>query len=328
MAKGPARIPIDVIRARLPAEVSLCEETYQGVKIKAKFIDCDYGEFWAVPFDVFCGHGHRKRGGLKISLARTRPLMSVKASLPVHTKIIDSTYVNMNTDARFIDEQYGEFTATPKAVIRWKTHPGRAFAKNRNKPYTVEYLKRILPKEITVVEETFCGAMKVCDFIHEDHGVFSATPNSIIRHNHKHPVARKEARKATNLKKYGCEHPSQNKEMFSKMRRSMRKTTVLSHWKTGEELLCVGSYESFVAQYLNENKINFQWQIQFKLNYGTYYCDLYLPDDDKYVEIKGWWMQKKSKDKWDEFHEKYPNSELWGADKLKSLGYIKTKKKK
>lgn len=109
----------------------------------------------------------------------------------------------------------------------------------------------------------------------------------------------------------------------------------IEHWKTGEVLVAVASYEIAVIDFLNKNKINFEWQTKvfvtpFKTKKGklsTYRPDLYLVDDNKWVEIKGY-MRGDALDKWTWFQSEYPNSELWNETKLKELGiYDKNNKK-
>lgn len=315
------RTSIETIHEKLPLHVKLDETTYKGIKIKARFIDVEYGEFWSIPYDVINGHDHRMRANEKISIAKTKSLLEFKCKLPDFLLIKDESYKGMNKEAIFIDIEYGEFKSTPKNILRGKKHRGRGIKEIPNLKLTVTELKQKLPKHISILEDTYCGAMKKCQFIDCDYGLFEATPNSIIKNNKNHPIRAKENKKKTCILKYGVEHPSQNREVLLKMKRGARKTYKKIHWETGEELLCCGGYECKVVDYLNAQKIKFNWQIPFKLeNIGTYYCDLYLISKDTYVEIKGWWRQKISKDKWELFHKKYPNSELWDEFKLKELG--------
>lgn len=91
----------------------------------------------------------------------------------------------------------------------------------------------------------------------------------------------------------------------------------------------MGSWESSVIDYLNNNKINYDWQpktfnipkevyLTPKGNKATYRPDLFLIDEQKWVEIKGWFRDD-SQIKWDWFKSEYPNSELWDQKKLKEL---------
>ena len=50
----------------------------------------------------------------------------------------------------------------------------------------------------------------------------------------------------------------------------------------------------------------------------TYTPDFYLPDLDKYIEIKGYFWGD-AQEKWDWFHKEHKNSELWNKNKLKEL---------
>jgi len=93
--------------------------------------------------------------------------------------------------------------------------------------------------------------------------------------------------------------------------------------KTEEEIICVASYEKKVVEYFNKNKIDFNWQVQTFLmpNGKTYRPDCYLPDNNKWIEIKGY-FRKDAREKWEWFTENYPNSELWDEEVLKKMNII------
>jgi hypothetical protein len=157
----------------------------------------------------------------------------------------------------------------------------------------------------------------------------------------------KKTRKKTNLERFGYENPSQSPEIKEKKRQTTQKNfgvdwpqqspvvaaktpnpkykkVIREHWLTNENLSCTGSYELAVVDYLNKNKINFLWQSQtFQLQTGrTYRPDAYLIDQDKWIEIKGYW-RRDSEEKWNEFHTQiHPNSELWTKDTLISKGVL------
>lgn len=128
-------------------------------------------------------------------------------------------------------------------------------------------------------------------------------------------------RKQTCLEKYGVESPLQKLEIAIKQAKSSNNSTIKFHWKTNEELVCQGSYEAKTVDYLNANKINFEWQPKtFTMPNGkTYRPDLYLIDQDVWVEIKGW-MRKDAQEKWDWFKTQFPTAELWDRNKLKEIG--------
>ena len=131
-------------------------------------------------------------------------------------------------------------------------------------------------------------------------------------------------RRATNLDRYGVEHPTQDLNIAIRSVRTRRNRFTRLHWKTNEELTCIGSYEVKTVDYLNENKTEFSWQPRiFKLSTGrTYRPDLYLTNSDLWIEIKGRFLGE-SEAKWNEFHtEIQPNSELWNKEKLKEMGIL------
>jgi len=99
--------------------------------------------------------------------------------------------------------------------------------------------------------------------------------------------------------------------------------TILYHWKTSEEIICIGSYEVAVVDYWNEHKIDYIWHPDpFVMpNDKRYFIDAYLPDKDIYVEIKGY-FRKDALEKWEWFHKEHPNSELWDKVKLKELNIL------
>ena len=111
--------------------------------------------------------------------------------------------------------------------------------------------------------------------------------------------------------------------------KSQNHSCVLRHWKTGEEIVCVASYEKKVVNYLNANNIDYKWQYRtfdMTLKEGrktTYRPDLYIIGKRKpWVEIKGF-FRRDAREKWDIFHNKIKsNSELWNKEKLENMGIL------
>lgn len=133
-----------------------------------------------------------------------------------------------------------------------------------------------------------------------------------------------------NTKSCGCIDKEnlikRNKDPISISKRShkMNKKYTVNHWKTNELIYCTGSWEYGAILYFNRNFIDFQWQIAFDLPNNTrYICDIYLPNENKYIEIKGRWM----KDAWNKlqlFRETNPTLvlEIWDRPKLFLLNII------
>lgn len=134
---------------------------------------------------------------------------------------------------------------------------------------------------------------------------------------------------SNNTKSCGCLDKEQllkrNQDPFfiSKRRNFKYKTYKINHWKTNEDLFCIGSWEYLTLDYLNKNKIMYEWQISFPIDNKVYICDLYLVDEQKYVEIKGRWL-KDAKEKFDKVKQLYYNKvfEVWDKPVLKKMGII------
>lgn len=122
------------------------------------------------------------------------------------------------------------------------------------------------------------------------------------------------------IKKYGCRSTSQVPEIALKQAKSCNNSSILRRWSDGEEIVCVGSYEVKCVEFFNKYKINFIWQIPFKLpNKKVYFCDAYLPETDTYVEIKGMW-RKDALEKFQQFQSiTESNVEVWDRAVLKKM---------
>ncbi|MEY2703708.1 MAG: hypothetical protein RLY43_2347 [Bacteroidota bacterium] len=90
------------------------------------------------------------------------------------------------------------------------------------------------------------------------------------------------------------------------------------------EVLVRSSYESFYIDYLNTNRINFYYEPKkFKFKDGsTYTPDFYLPDEDVYIELKGF-MRDDAKEKIAKFYEEFKSIKLkvLYTQDLNKLGY-------
>jgi hypothetical protein len=237
----------------------------------------------------------------------------------------ESTYVNTNVKARLVDKECGEWWAIPNNVFCKKNcHPLRG-QQNRKQTMLEKYgcehpsqSKQIQQK----IKQTFL----------KKYGVKNPNQNKEVRQKIKQTCLEKygcesplqsqeiqEKKKQTCIEKYGCENISQSKEIALKVARSQNNSTILKHWKTGQDVVCVAGWEPKVVQYFNDKQIDYKWQEQFFMPDGkSYTVDAYLPEQDLYIEIKGYFY-KDAKEKWDWFHKEHPNSELWDKQKLKQL---------
>jgi hypothetical protein len=106
---------------------------------------------------------------------------------------------------------------------------------------------------------------------------------------------------ATNMQRYGVTHNMKHPQMALKNAISRNTVYEVSHWQTGEICHCVSTYEQAVVKYLNHNKKPFTWQKDIiQLSSSTYRPDLFLIDENKFIEIKGY-QHSDFKEKWKEF---------------------------
>lgn len=125
------------------------------------------------------------------------------------------------------------------------------------------------------------------------------------------------------MDKYGVDHCSKVKEIQDKIALSMNNSGVIKHWKNQISCTWVGGYEKKVLENLNESKIEYIWQPKvFTMPNGkTYRPDLFLTEQNQWIEIKGY-FRKDAQEKWDWFCKEYPNSELWNKAKLKEMDIL------
>lgn len=247
-----------------------------------------------------------------------------------------------NCSTVFEQKAYNNVFCSDNCAKEWwliarRGHYGKS--RKEGEPYkrikvTVDRIETFLSEkynDVMIIDRsTFINANTKARFIDSDYGVFWAEPRSVLYHGSGHPAKSENKQKATCLLRYGCEFPQQNKEIATKTARKQTSSFILTHWRAGEEIVCVGSFERLVIEYLNANKCNYLWQSRIfetpliapNGKNRTYRPDLYLENEQTWVEIKGRFYDD-AKEKWEWFHSAYPNSELWDRAKLHALG-IKT----
>jgi len=344
----PKKLTIEEARARILVahgdEVVLDENTYARTNKKAKFVDKLYGEWWALPKDVFKGHGHSARAVVKRknTTIERYGVENAMQSEAIKGKVRKTNLERYGVEYPLLNEEilnkakmtcvikYGAENAMQSETIRAK-------ARETNlERYGVEFpiqSKAVMEKVNKTNIERY-GAMNVFqnDAIKEKSkktnleklGTEYPMQNERVRKKSRETnmkrygfgcsfqnVGVRERFKQSCLEKYGVAHPMQNHEVALKNAKAQNNSFTTTHWKTGEEVVCQASYEKKVVEYLNENKIEYKWQHKtFTMPNGrTYRPDLYLIGKRKpWIEIKGY-FRKDAREKWDWFHEQVkPNS--------------------
>jgi len=287
-------------------------QEYINLKQNLIFEDKEFGQWSAATASVLADRSHHpERTRCKVGANRKLTVEEISKRMTEHHgenikfKNPELPYIDINQKVTFIDNVYGEFTTTIRSVLRGHGHRkrGRILAQDTCfKNFGVQYPTR--SEEVKKRIKATCV---------EKYGIDHPFKNKDIVNKVKN----------TNIEKYGFEFAAQNSEIALKSARSSNHITDIPHWKTGELIPCHASYEVKTVQYFNKNQIDFKAQSRvFKMPNGkTYRPDFYLLQENKWIEVKGY-MRKDAQEKWDWFHETYPNSELWDKTKLKSLGIL------
>ena len=244
------------------------------------------------------------------------------------TVVIDlSTYKNARTSARFIDKDYGEWWTQPGAVFRGARHKKRYQSKQKlSLDVYVKRLKNVHGDQVKLDATTYEKFTSKARFIDCEFGDWWAKADNVLNGS-KHPARGAQNRKNTWMKKYGVDNPFKSeliqRKALSKIRKNVSK---IQHWKSNETLTCVGSYEVAFVKWCNENHYDFDWQITFKMpNKKSYRIDAYVkngPLENMWIEIKGYFRDNESKEKWNWFHSTHENSKLLMKDELKELNIL------
>jgi hypothetical protein len=313
------RLTIEQVKERVRAihgdVVMLDEATYVDSLTKARFIDAKHGEWWAQPTLIMKRRGHPLRGREKTAARKRYSVKHVveliKAKHSSRITLDESTYVDMQTRARFIDEEQGVWWTTPGSVVSGTGHPARACqriaASQRISLDTLEArMKEHHGDAVKLDRTTYVGQTRSkARFIDVERGEWWAVVHKVAG---------------------GGSHPSRKHEKAAATRRS---SAPVEHWKTGELCYVQSSYERAVLLWLNANQHDYDWQVPFETplvgtsgKRRTYYVDLLIKTGlhaGTYVEIKGRWINPLSRMKWEWFHETHPRSVLWTRQELKAL---------
>ena len=100
---------------------------------------------------------------------------------------------------------------------------------------------------------------------------------------------------------------SRNHADFRGKKNPMYGKTTHSKYIKYKNIFFHSTWEVAYAKYLDKKRAKWNYEsIHFDLGNSTYTPDFYLMDEDKYIEIKGYWRED-AKKKFKKFKRKYPN---------------------
>jgi hypothetical protein len=146
-------ISIDEVKDRIKRvhndNVVIDECTYTTLNAKARFIDKDYGSWWAIVKGVTQGRRHTKFKCANFVKSRLLTVEQIKEKLKIiHGGIVELSpgqpYTNSHTKMKFVDKDYGEWEAMPYSVMAGHGHPTRGNVnkvKNSKKTIIVQHWK-------------------------------------------------------------------------------------------------------------------------------------------------------------------------------------------
>ena len=313
-------------------EISIDYHTFKNVNERCRFIDRDYGDFSSSLNNVFRGGKHPDRKRKYKEKNKDYPdfiQKSLDGRLSYKKlKIIPESFRGMDKNADFIDMDYGPCNLKIWSVLYHnKVHPNRYIKKRIIRKLTcIKYIKNkineIHGEKIKIMEETYKGVKKKAKFIHYKYGEFESLVYSILSgHSHKKEGSNK--KRDTCMKRYGVKNPTMRRDFWLKAAISSNRSVIINHWKTNQQIVCTGSYEYGVFTKLNRLRIDYTAQIPFELEIDgdkrVYFVDLYIPEKQIYIEIKGIFRNSLGFKKWEKFHLLHPNSELWGKAEIEKF---------
>ncbi len=248
---------------------------------------------------------------------------------PDYVEAPDPKPARVTNVVELVDKEFGPFYASVRDVYRGRNlHPLRAQKLGRKaKKLTAAAVASRLPPHVKLEEASFVDGESKATFVDEEFGEWEALVSQVLKGSG-HPNKAVLDRKETCKEKYGVSHPLQHRDFQVKAAKRAKRSWTTKHWRTGAEVVTVGSYEKAVVSWLNAERIDYEWQVSFKLRDGSlYFVDLHIIPTDTFVEIKGRWRLDGDRAKWDEFCESHPTAELWGERKLTQMSLIPKRKR-
>jgi hypothetical protein len=232
-----------------------------------------------------------------------------------------------STKLKLVDVEFGVFYATLGNVLQKQCH-GHPFRSMRVRSEKTKYTNSEITEWALKATDgkvrlsgNYHGMLEKAIWLDEEYGMFEAYPCNVLHKGTRHPDGVANRRRETFMKKHGVDHYLKADGEYRRIQKKLRQKSRVSHWKTGEDVICDSAWEARVIEYLNEKKEDYDWHPRsFTLPSGrVYWPDGYLKERDIWIEVKGRWLGN-SREKWDWFHAEHPNSELWDRSKLRELG--------
>lgn len=324
------QMDVSLVRDRLRSAhgdlVDIDESTYVGFKRRATFIDREFGRWDALVYAVCRGTRHPERFR---TLKRIGLIEAEKRLLDKHgdvIKIKPETWSNGSKTCTFVDVEFGEFENHLCNVLNGIGHPLRVKrSRSESQRLSIDQIRervRSIHRSNVEVVGPYISMCHPCLFRDIDFGEFTALPVNVCRGTGhiKRAVKRREQ---TSIERFGVNHPMQNTDVFLKHSRKQRHHYRAIHWRTQQDLDCIGTWELATVRWLNERQIDFIWQPKaFRMPDGrTYRPDAYIIDMDLWIDIKGYFPEV-SKKKCEWFKSIMPNFEIWSKDKLLEHGIL------
>lgn len=173
----PNRIAIERVKSQLPPFVTLYEDTYKGVRYKAKFRDIEYDQDFETKVESIIRNktgcpqrrndiiSKQRKGGT----SKRTPLENIQGKIPSTLAIDPATYTGIRNKATFTDLETGEsFESIVGNIIKGTgVSPSRAKELGiRKNTLSIEVIKENILKlyggRITLVEETYKNTQTPC----------------------------------------------------------------------------------------------------------------------------------------------------------------------
>jgi len=162
-------------------KILLDENTYKNTHTKARFVDKDYGEWWAYPNDILRGGEHLLRSQDNKKLSTEQIIKKLKKNNEFVIGIKPETYIGSNKKAAFVDKDYGVFWArVSRVLVGQAAHPKRRKSLVLSIKTVVNRIKDLFGDEIRIVEETYQGVAKKAKFIDKDFGIFEKSVSDVL----------------------------------------------------------------------------------------------------------------------------------------------------